>query len=422
MTITPRSILKFTTAVGALALMTWSTHVTAVEITLKAGTSWNDKFPMSKVLKGVLKPMVEKHSGGKLSLDIHMAKTLCSQKTCVEQVKLGQTDIGTASVANYGGFHKTYEILTLPYIFKDDAAAQKLLESFLFETLNKISIERDKMKVLAVVPFLGFRQLENNVGVIKTPKDLKGVKIRVTKSPLDGALLRSWGAVTTPVAWAETYDAVQQKVVRGLYIQKSVHAMMKFHEVAPHVTLTGGAWTPMVVFMDLKKFNSLPAWAQTAIDKAAADVRSQVFEIDASYAAKLGKANVSKVKYYKPTSAELDQWRNAAARAWLVGRKLKLYDPALASRILKSQPGLESFNKAIAKSWRALVRENWSCSESQATNLVVATPLPMGLLRTSQRCSVEPFRTITRCWLTALLRYRASRHCVEAFKRPSFVR
>lgn len=340
--------LTFAMAVIA-ALAAPALPVHAAEIVLKTGTSWNDKFPMKEMLKDVLKPKMEEHSGGRLTMDVHMAKSLCSEKTCVEQVKLGQTDIGTASVANYGGFHKTYEILTLPYIFKDDATAQKVLEGFLFDELNKISLERDKMKILAVVPFLGFRQLETNVGVIKTPKDLRGVKIRVTKSPLDGALLRAWGAVTTPVAWAETYDAVQQKVVRGLYIQKPVHAMMKFHEVSPYVTLTGGAWTPMIIFMDLKKFQSLPDWAQTAIDKAAADLRAKVFEIDGRYAAKMGAAGAGKTNYYQPTPEELAKWRTAAARAWLVGKKLKLYDPALAARILKEQSGLEDFTAELKK-------------------------------------------------------------------------
>ena len=327
------------TFAGVMAGMALSSAM-AAEITLKVGTSWNDKFPMKAMLKDVLKPKLEELTGGKLTLDIHMAKSLCSEKTCVEQVKLGQTDMGTASVSNYGGFHKTYEVLTLPYIFKSDAAAQKILESFLFAELDKISIARDKMKILAVVPLLGFRNLETNVGVIKTPSDLKGVKIRVTKSPLDGALLRSWGAVATPVAWSETYDAVQQKVVRGLYIQKAVHAMMKFHEVSKHVTLMGGAWTPMIIFMDLKRFQGLPGWARKAIDQASADLRAKAFGIDAKYAAKMGSKNTEKINYYTPNAGEMAQWRKAATKSWLIGKKLKLYDPALARRILEAQGGL----------------------------------------------------------------------------------
>ena len=155
------ALRKLACAASVAAFIASGSIAHGAEIVLKVGTSWNDQFPMSEVLKGVLKPMVEKYSDGRMSLDIHMGKALCSQKTCVEQVKLGQTDIGTASAANYGGFHKTYEVLTLPYIFKDDASAQKVLDDFLFETLDKISIERDKMKVLAVVPFLGCRMAQS---------------------------------------------------------------------------------------------------------------------------------------------------------------------------------------------------------------------------------------------------------------------
>jgi TRAP-type C4-dicarboxylate transport system substrate-binding protein len=340
---TRQQLLRALTMLLAGATLAWAAGLPAAEITLKTGTSWNDKFPMKAMLKDVLKPKLEAYSDGRLTTEIHMAKSLCSEKTCVEQVKLGQIDIGTASVSNYGGFHKTYEILTLPYIFADDDSAQKVLDGFLFDELSEVSVSRDKMKILAVVPFLGFRQLETNVGVIRTPKDLRGVKIRVTKSPLDGALLRAWGAVSTPVAWAETYDAVQQKVVRGLYIQKSVHAMMKFHEVSKYVTLTGGAWTPMVIFMDQKRFEKLPQWARDAVDKAAADLRDQSFAIDQKYAAKMGAKNVAKVNYYQPTPEEMVQWRNAAAKAWLVGKKLKLYDPAMARRILDAQSGMDGF-------------------------------------------------------------------------------
>ena len=203
------------------------------------------------------------------------------------------------------------------------------------------------MRVLAVVPFLGFRQLETNVGVVKTPADLRGVKIRVTTSPLDSALLRAWGAVSTPVAWAETYDAIQQKVVRGLYVQKPVHAMMKFHEVTEYVTLTNGVWTPMMIFMSQDRYEKLPDWAKTAVDKAAADLRRESFAIDQQYSAKIGAENVDKVNYYEPNTEEMAAWRNASVKAWLIAKQLNLYDPGLAQRILDGQDGIDAFKDQL---------------------------------------------------------------------------
>lgn len=55
----------------------------------------------------------------------------------------------------------------------------------------------------------------------------------------------------------------------------------------------------------------------------------------------MGAKNLSKINYYQPNDAEMALWRKAAAKSWLVGKKLKLYDRALARRILEAQDGLD---------------------------------------------------------------------------------
>jgi TRAP-type transport system periplasmic protein len=342
-----QNLLGATAASMVLAASMSISTAEATEISLKVGTSWNENFPMAHMLNDFLKPRLEEYSDGRLTLDVHLAGTLCNQKTCVEQVKLGQTDMGEVSIANYGGFSTTFEILTLPYIFRDDDGAKQVLVDFLGEVLDKTAIEVDKLKVVAVVPFLGFRQLQTNVGEVRSPADIKGVKVRVTKSPLDGALLRAWGAVATPVDWSETYDAVQQKVVRGLYVQDPVHVMMKFNEVAPNVTLTGGAWTPMMIFMDWDRYQSLPDWARSAIDRAGRELQDASFDIDRDYAQRLAANVQGQVHYYTPTPEELKQWQLASATAWAVGKQLGLYDPLVARRILEAQDGMDEFISAL---------------------------------------------------------------------------
>jgi len=46
---------------------------------------------------------------------------------------------------------------------------------------------------------------------------------------------------------------------------------------------------------------------------------------------------VGNVEYYTPTSNEMAQWRQAAAKAWVVSKRMKLYDTALARRVLATQ-------------------------------------------------------------------------------------
>ena len=55
------------------------------------------------------------------------------------------------------------------------------------------------------------------------------------------------------------------------------------------------------------------------------------------------------VEYYTPTSNEMAQWRQAAAKAWVVSKRMKLYDAALARRVSATQDGLEDFMKELEK-------------------------------------------------------------------------
>lgn len=333
-------------ALCATAVVATGSRAEAQEITLKAGTGFPEAFPLAYMLSDVFKPKVEKYSDGRMTVEVHFAKSLCAEMSCVKQVRSGQTDVATISVANYGAFGKTFELLTLPYLFKDNASAKKVMKVWLSNALQRLGRKQEKLKVLAIVPLLGFRNLENNKQVIRTPDDLLGLRIRVTGSPLDGALLKAWGARAVPVAWTETYNAVEQKTVDGLYIQKGVYVAMKFHEIAPFVTETGGAFTPMMIFMDLKRFKKLPPWARAAVDKAAAELQLEGFDIDERYVTRfekgLTKAKAEgRVAHYVPSPAEMKQWRMAAAKAWVEAKRLGLYNAALARNILESQEGQE---------------------------------------------------------------------------------
>lgn len=349
---------RATSALSILAIAFGvSTPIAAAdpEITLKGGTSFSKAFALPYMMTDVLKPKFEEYTKGRLSLESHVAGSLCNEKSCVEQVKLGQTDLASVSIANYGGFSKTFEILTLPYVFADTPSAKKVMTTFLAGELRRRAEKEDKIKMIAVVPMLGFRALQHNLDrTIKTPNDIRNVKIRVTKSPLDGGLLRSWGATAVPVDWSDTYDAVRQKVARGLYLPQGIYVLMKFNEVAPKVTMTSGAWTPMMFFMDINRYNKLPDWARAAVDKASDDLQTAAFDIDDKYQAKANETidaaqKAGKIEVYKPTDAEMKQWRKTAAQSWLIGKKLNLYDPKLALRVLQAQDGQEEFIAELKK-------------------------------------------------------------------------
>ena len=92
-----------------------SVHSFAQEkITLTLGSILAPKSLVARSIEGSYKKLLAEFSNGRINLETHFGGAICGERTCVDQVKMGQIDIGTISNANIGGFGKTFEITTLP--------------------------------------------------------------------------------------------------------------------------------------------------------------------------------------------------------------------------------------------------------------------------------------------------------------------
>jgi TRAP-type transport system periplasmic protein len=304
-------------------------------ITLRLGTATTTKWSIGIAIRDVLATALDKHSNGRIKLEAHYGRSLCSEHSCVEQMRLGQIDIATVSSGNVGAFGTTFDIINLPYLFKDAKSASRILNGWLAKALSEKANADMGMQALAVIPVGGFRQLDNTVREVRVPADLKGIKIRVTKSPTEFNLIKAWGGVPVPYDWSALYEGLQTGVVQGMYLQDTFTSATKMYEVVKHITHVGGAWSAHPILMDQKRYEKLPAWAQEAVTKAAADLQRESFAIDAAWIGRATKGLDQKVKIYKPNDAEMQLWYKGARTAWA---KMKgAYDPAMARRALEEQ-------------------------------------------------------------------------------------
>jgi TRAP-type C4-dicarboxylate transport system substrate-binding protein len=300
--------------------------------------------PTAWFVKDFVGPRLEKYSNGRISTNIQISGSLCSEHKCVEQAKLGQIDIGTVSGANIGAFGSTFDILNLPYIFKDDAAAETIINKWLGDELTKRAEKDLGLHAIAIIPSFGFRNIDNNIREVKSPADLKGIKLRVTKTPIEMALIQGWGGVPVPYDWATLYEGLQTKIVNGMYIPDAYVAAQRFYEVTPFITRTGGGLNTHIFFMSSSRYRALPDWAKEAVNKTAKDLREAAFKIDIEWREKADKELKGKVKVYEPTPAEMQLWYKGAVPAWVAVKGT--YDPALARRVLQEQ-GQQELIKAL---------------------------------------------------------------------------
>ena len=166
---------------------------------LKLGTVANPGIPLGAGIAEGLVPTVEKVSGGKLMIEPHYRGSLCGEQICGEQSAQGLIAIASSSTANFGNFGATYASFDLPYLFKDLNTAKTLAKGWFGQAHHDRAVKETGFHVFSVFNAGGFRQVSNTKHTIKAPKDLKGIKIRVTKSPVEFTLIKSWGGGADPV-------------------------------------------------------------------------------------------------------------------------------------------------------------------------------------------------------------------------------
>jgi TRAP-type C4-dicarboxylate transport system substrate-binding protein len=308
---------------------------------LKIGTVARPGIPLGDALKDGLKAWTEKASGGKLLIEPHYAGSICGEQKCGEQANQGLLQMWTSSTANFGNFSTALSIFNLPYIFKNLDTANTISAGWLGEATMAEAEKSSQHHVLAVFASGGFRQLGNTQRPVHAPADLKGIKIRVTKSPIEFMLFKNWGGIPVPFDWLQTYQAMQTGVVDGLYVQVPWQYLFKMHEAAVYYTEMGGLWGGNHISMDQKQYNKLSADEKAWLAQGIVEFEKVVRSGDKEWV----EAGVAKIKgeikeWYVPNEAEMKLWRAGAVQAWKDSRDT--YDGKLAERALNEQ-GLQSF-------------------------------------------------------------------------------
>ena len=332
------SIWKATVAATALLV---SAGVANAEKILKLGTVGFKGMPIGDAIDQALIPTLEEVSGGKLKIEPHYRKSLCSEQSCGEQANQGLLALWTSSTANFGNFGTALAVFDLPYIFKSIEDADRISSEWLAKKQCDIAAEEAGHVCLTVYSSGGFRQLGNAHGPVHVPADMKGVKWRVTKSPIEYTLVKNWGAVPVPYDWAQLYQGLQTGVVSGQYVATPWQHVAKLHEVAKYFTEIGGSWSGNQLSMDKAQYDALTDQEREWLHTAADAFGQKVQELDRAWVEageKEIKASIN--EWYVPTEEEMKLWRAGAVDAWLNAKGS--FDPATAERVLQEQ-GMTDF-------------------------------------------------------------------------------
>ena len=302
----------------SLAMLLAGSVAAEAKITLKVANSGPDTPENRTVCAAdVYTDMVRKATNGEVELVFYPASKLGGEAEALEGIQMGTIDMGTLTSGPAANFVPQTMVFDIPYLIQSSPAGWEFLKSDFVKKLSDEFCKRTGVRILAVAEH-GFRHFTAKGVELKSPADMKDLKIRVMENPAHMAMTRGLGASPTPISYSELYMALQQGVVDGMECPIANIHDSKFYEVLDSLVLDGHLYGPLLIFINEDKFQSLTPAQQEALYKGA-----QAFCIvhagitAASDAAALKDMADKGMKIHQPTPEEQKMFREAAQPAAL---------------------------------------------------------------------------------------------------------
>ncbi|MGR4872079.1 DctP family TRAP transporter solute-binding subunit [Variovorax sp. LARHSF232] len=274
-----RSLLALCTAAAAAAALT------ALPFAASAQANYKPEYKMSLVVgtafpwgKGgeIWANLVKERTQGRINIKLYPGVSLIQgdQTREFSALRQGVIDMAIGSTINWSPQVKQLNLFSMPFLMPDYAAIDALTQGEvgkdIFKTLEKAG----------VVPLAwgenGYREITNSKRPIRTPDDLKGLKIRVVGSPLFADTFTALGANPTQMSWADAQPAFASGAVDGQENPMSIFTAAKLQNVGQkNVTMWGYVADPLVFVVNKEVWESWTPADQAIVRQAAIDAGKQ---------------------------------------------------------------------------------------------------------------------------------------------------
>lgn len=278
-------------------------------MTLRLGHVVADGSSLDKGLDYFAKLVSEK-SGGELTVQVFPNSALGDNIAMLEQLQFGSLDMMSPSVATLSGFTPSTAILDLPYLFKNLAAAEEVLDGQIGNAIGE-AIEPRGFHLLGWMT-QSWRHLTCNKEVTK-PTDLAGIKIRTMESKYHMAHFKTLGASPIPMAMSEVFTALQQGTIDAQENPYTNIVNSRLYEVQDYVIETGHIYDACPVLASVTTWNKLTDEQKKILTEAAEEAvkweRAEVNKDDDSYRETVKKSGTHVIQL---TTEQRAEFRKAA--------------------------------------------------------------------------------------------------------------
>ena len=267
-----------------------------------------DKYP---VMQAKYKENVERQSKNAIWVKLHPAGQLGVGAALAQKVQAGTVQGGAVSLSNFSPYAPAVDLVNIPYWCGENQKFANLVTSRAWDkeiTPRVVGKGYKPMFYFTVDP----RVIATRKGfgkVIKTPSDMRGVKMRVPPSQLLQTFYRLAGANPTVVPWGETATAIKQGVADALDPAVSALATFGFHDVLGTISTIRSVPDAQMFAANAAWFNNLSTDHKVAFDSASEQTQVETFaQIAKARTKSMSILKAGGASFYNPSDAEFKQW------------------------------------------------------------------------------------------------------------------
>ena len=220
---------------------------------------------------------VEERTKGRYRVDVFPAGTLGSETNIVGGLQTGIVDFAMHTAGYTSSFIPSVGVVDLPFLFKDKAAGQRVLAGAVGKRLEADGLKKNI--IICGWSQNGWRNFETVNRAIRTPADMKDLKIRIQAGPIFAAMISALGAVPVVIDAADLYLGLQQKTIDGLEIPLPSTISFKTYEVAKNIAMSRHVYNACLVMASKPKMDSFAPADREIMRQAAAEAAATWYQI-----------------------------------------------------------------------------------------------------------------------------------------------
>ena len=279
----------------------------------------------------VFKESLDKSAPGEFDVQINLNGTLFKQGTEPAAMARGNLELSSISAFDIAKLVPEFSIFTAGYVIRDPQHQQQVFNGPIGKELFKLTSE--KMDVTLLTPiYLGTRQVNlREVRNVKTPADLKGVKLRMPGSKEWLFLGEALGATATPLAFGEVYLGLKTGTIDGQDNPLPSVRAAKFYEVTKQIVMTNHLVDGIFIAIADKAFKAMTPAQRTKV-QAAADAAA-AFNNENRLKEEAQLVDFFKQQGLTVTTPDVDAFRKSVQAAYATSDIAKTWPAGLLDRI-----------------------------------------------------------------------------------------